>query len=462
LTQTKYQIMKLSLATALIASALATSFADHCDTETTFDLINSSDLKFSGYNVVSTSRFVSADGDKATLKNYGATPVVTSSDNGGFLVTPGTPCGADDSTADDSIGASSAMSIIGISSFMMGYPALSTAAFFMDYLPSVVAVEDSHDDHDEDVIKEGCSLPDISVEIYTSDARKPPELENVCAGKKLDIPNLDCFKNDIVMADVQAGTNVTRGYQGANPNNYEGEKTAILTPYFEEGLCPVNVHWHLGTEHYSVGQYDESGSGPTEIHDRRRLAGKERLGFQCTLYDEADSKFTDHFDWKHCLGMEVGQTYEVHWPHSKLGACGTPNQYQTPFYDGVFCHVEKLEATNTDVGVQAQVYTIVNDEAYYYPDLMRGMIMDGEFGSDMAIYTGSTTGTSRNNDLCSGYSPITWQVDRECHLISASSFDKMCADMKAQRDDMSEDLHAHGSRELVDDALAATNHIYLP
>jgi len=93
---------------------------------------------------------------------------------------------------------------------------------------------------------------------------------------------------------------------------------------------------------------------------------------------------------------------------------------------------------------------------------MRGMIVDGEFGSDMAIYTGSTTGTSVNNDLCSGYSPITWQVDRECHLISASSFDKMCADMKAQRDDMSEDLHAHGSREVVDDALAATNHIYLP
>jgi hypothetical protein len=26
----------------------------------------------------------------------------------------------------------------------------------------------------------------------------------------------------------------------------------------------------------------------------------------------------------------------------------------------------------------------------------------------------------------------------------------MCADMKAQRDDMSDDLYAHGSRELVD------------
>lgn len=33
----------------------------------------------------------------------------------------------------------------------------------------------------------------------------------------------------------------------------------------------------------------------------------------------------------------------------------------------------------------------------------------------------------------------------------------MCADMKAQRDDMSSDLHPHGSRTLVADHLAANN-----
>merc|ERR1711998_115757 len=31
-------------------------------------------------------------------------------------------------------------------------------------------------------------------------------------------------------------------------------------------------------------------------------------------------------------------TYEVHWPHSAIGACNTPYQYQSPFYDGVFCN----------------------------------------------------------------------------------------------------------------------------
>merc|ERR1711918_24408 len=114
-----------------------------------------------------------------------------------------------------------------------------------------------------------------------------------------------------------------------------------------------------------------------------------------------------------------------------------------------------------NVGVQAQIFTIINDESYFYPDLMRGMITETsgnmQYGKDMAHYTGSTTGTSRNNKICSVYTPITWQVDRTCHLISASSFDKMCADMKMQRDDMSSDLHAHGAREVVSKELAANN-----
>jgi hypothetical protein len=110
--------------------------------------------------------------------------------------------------------------------------------------------------------------------------------------------------------------------------------------------------------------------------------------------------------------------------------------------------------------VHGQVFTIVNDESYFYPDMIRGMIVDKDMGKDIQIYTGSTTGETRSNEMCSQYAPITWQVDRKCHMISASSFDKMCYDMKMQRDDMSDDLHAHGSRELVHDDLAANNQYY--
>jgi len=296
---------------------------------------------------------------------------------------------------------------------------------------------------------------------------------NPCNGKKpVDGPtagdkyfnNIDC---DLVGVE-QAGANVTKGYQGS----FTANRVPILTSYLEAGMCPVNVHWHLGTEHYSKGEYDENGKGPAHAvqpdpfgqQSSRRLAAAQtaRLGFRCHLYDSKDPRFGNtSYKWQHCHDMYVGETYEVHWPHSAAGACGTIHQYQTPFYDGVFCkeNIINLDPLNTwqKIGVQSQIYTIINDENYYYPDLLRGMIIEGDYGKDVAKYTGSTTGTSRNNNICSRYAPITWQVDRKCHLISASSFDKLCADMKAQQDDMSADLHAHGSRILVLSKYAANN-----
>lgn len=264
----------------------------------------------------------------------------------------------------------------------------------------------------------------------------------------------------------QAAGDVTKGYQG----KYETTVQPINKRYVGTNLCPVNVHWHLGAEHRSAGQYDETGTGPEhkdgDIHRRRKLAGKVRQGNQCKLYNKDDAKFTKPYNWQYCKDMEVGQTYEVHWPHSALGACGTPHQYQYPFYDGVFCKLTDFfagggklspQAIASTVGVQGQVFTIVNDEQYYYDNLIAGMIVDGDFGKDMAVYTGSTTGTSRDNKICSMYAPITWQVDRACHVISASSFDKMCADMQAQQDNMAGDTHPHGSRHTVLPQLAANN-----
>lgn len=335
------------------------------------------------------------------------------------------------------------------------------------------------------------------------------EGENTCAGMNPNFPNVDC----IHVPGPQAGANVTKGYKGEME---VGDLAPNLNPYWASSMCAVNVHWHLGTEHYSVGEYDENGDGPagnialndhsedpemyhsgynetgehmgeveTEIYnitdasvnatetgkrDLRNLAASEdvRGGFRCHHYDADDEKFTKPYEWKHCKNMVVGETYEVHWPHSAAGACGTINQFQTPFYDGVFCNlpVETFMEVAKDpqnianaVGVQAQIYTIVNDESYFYPDMMRGWIVDevDEMAQDIAYYTGSTTGTSRSNQICSAYTPITWQVDRKCHMISASSFDKLCYDMKQQRDDMTYDLHAHGSRELVKNDMVANN-----
>jgi hypothetical protein len=138
------------------------------------------------------------------------------------------------------------------------------------------------------------------------------------------------------IADVkpQAGGNVTKGYKGG----MQVDHVPITTPYWKNEMCPVNVHWHLGTKHYSAGEYDEFGSGPVQnnygLGDRRLAEAEARKGYQCRYYDLDDNKFNTPYVWKHCVGMRIGETYEVHWPHSAAGMCGTPNQYQTPFYDG--------------------------------------------------------------------------------------------------------------------------------
>lgn len=295
---------------------------------------------------------------------------------------------------------------------------------------------------------------------------RPPAGTNQCEGAKMAeglaglAENIDCMIQDVngdfimntfpLSNGEQSGANISEGYKG---NLDVSTSTLITNPYWMEGMCPVNVHWHLGAEHLSVGEFDQDGKGPSD--SRRRTAEGVRKGHRCHHYNDKNPIFTTEYDWKHCVGMKVGETYEVHWPHSSAGACGTLDQYQTPFYDGVLCNY----AEGIKIGVQGQVFTIVNDEAYYYPNLFNGMIVDGEMGKYITKYTGSTTGTSRDNNTCSQYTGITWQVDRKCHMISASTFDKMCADMKSQRDDMSDDLHAHGSRETVKDDLAANNHV---
>ena len=176
--------------------------------------------------------------------------------------------------------------------------------------------------------------------------------------------------------------------------------------------------------------------------------------------------YTTHYDWKHCLDMEVSQTYKFHWPNSAARACSTIDQYQSLFYNGVFCTdgIISLHPLNTykKIGVQDQVFTIVNDEEYLYPNLFNGMIVDTnhDVGTEITKYTGSTTGTSRNNTICSCYTPITWQVGRKCHKISAWDFDKMCAYMKYQKYDMSSDLHPHGIREHTADDITVDNFEY--
>jgi len=246
-------------------------------------------------------------------------------------------------------------------------------------------------------------------------------------------------------AQPQSPRDVSTGYSGtlkAKAAAYDGTVSA---------LTHVNTHYHLGAEHKSSGQYDKLHT----TTGRKLLSGETEYGFYC---DDAVGTLSTaqktEYNWQYCKETEVGKTYEVHYVYSSGG------KKIGDGLGGAFA-----VQNNPTVVVRGQVFHIVNDDDY---DLPSGNLMDGMVQtfpgtgssttslslSDVIVYAGSTTGRSYNNDdSCSPYQ-INWQVDQNCHLISAKSFDAMCKKMKEEYD-MSADTHPHQSRDLVSKALAS-------
>jgi len=285
---------------------------------------------------------------------------------------------------------------------------------------------------------------------------------------RADLPNLDC-----VDAAVQSAMDVTEGSVGL--------LDATLDPiqdYNAAGMCTVNVHWHLGAEHRSEGEFDE-----TFAFDhpglRRRLAEDIRTGHMCAnakeMFDSNDPHVANEYEWKYCHGMHVGLSYEIHWPHSSIGACQTEWQLQYPFMDGVLCGAtmagldigtaaDAIFSRAVGIGVEGQVFTIVNSpdptsSPYLYPtwDSLAGWNKD--LVTDWAYYQGSTTGDAASNEVCRGTGGlVTWHMDRNCHLVEAATIDNLCRLMVASAsDDMSPDTEPHGARETVAAEIATTH-----
>lgn len=259
---------------------------------------------------------------------------------------------------------------------------------------------------------------------------------------------------------LQTGGDVSCGASGTLS---AGDLVPITTPFSEypgDGtvngpLCPANIHSHIGAEHRSSGQGEasyEDNFGPEngpEYTTVEKPVDPEFTGKRCNFYKNRKSNGLDfsNYNFKYCVDFKVGETYEFHWPHSSLAACGDSiNQYQQPFEDGLLCNdpfddnFESLVAAlagepqllSQNIGVQAQIVTVVNDEDYYFPHFIRGMIVNKErgYGQDVSAYLGSRTGGIFDATVeglnCDPVSPVTWQVDRKCQLISASSLDEMC------------------------------------
>ena len=307
--------------------------------------------------------------------------------------------------------------------------------------------------------------------------------ENPCidstgqAPLRADLGDIECEN-----AGAQSATDVTKGAPGTRD-----PALAPIADYNDMGMCTVNVHWHIGAEHRSEGQYDEAAAfdhpnKDTYAGSHRRLAsadGGMRIGHMCVkgkeLWEAKDPSVrntdgsVNEYDWKYCKDMHVGLTYEFHWPHSSLGACQTPWQYQYHFLDGVLCgatmggvDINTAAALLGDkthgIGVEGQVFTIVNggDAEAKRPtwDVLNGW--DRQSATDVAYYQGSTTGDAVQSganpgDMCRGTGDlVTWHVDRECHTLEASTMDEMCRRMLViSADDMSPDVIPHGARETV-------------
>jgi len=231
-------------------------------------------------------------------------------------------------------------------------------------------------------------------------------------------------------AGVQAPRNVSMNSPGGRPGRFEP-----LTLQQASKLMQTNIHFHLGAEHYSAGEYDHH---PEDTHKESDGHGP-KPGYFC---DTKEHDVSPGFEFKHCEGLEVGSTYEIHWVHSSAGALG-----DSPFLtDGLGQAANGRGMLNPMVAVQAQVVYIVNEEEYH----QEGMVYGGQMpvGSPFVRYAGSTTGESHTNEICSPYA-VTWIVDPKCHPISAQTMDNMCKDMKEMYG-MKADLHPHGSRDLVD------------
>ncbi|KAK1745721.1 hypothetical protein QTG54_003645 [Skeletonema marinoi] len=282
--------------------------------------------------------------------------------------------------------------------------------------------------------------------------------DNVCAGAQLAVANKLCA--DLEVPTPQAGGNVTKGYVG---DLDVGSLKPHTDTYFQGDMCPVNVHWHLGTEHYSYGQYDENGNGPHGTAERPEWANRDLAA----AGEKKDEKFTEPMTgstvptWK----SERPTKFTGPTPPLEIAALSTSTRLPSTmecsatFYGTIRGYCRGCSEYCQQRWCSRSSLHCSERRTILLPDMMRGMIIDKQrnMGTDIHYYTGSTTGTSRSNEMCSQYAPITWQVDRQCHMISASSFDKLCHDMLLQRDDMKDDLYPHGSRELVMDSLVANN-----
>jgi len=230
-------------------------------------------------------------------------------------------------------------------------------------------------------------------------------------------------------------------------------KAATLNVAQSKMLPQANVHYHIGAEHKSDYYKDDTDSKAYDAHRRlgadRHLSASPRPGWMCAAPASGELQA---YTFQHCKGtVTVGKSYEIHYVHSSAGydAEHLKGADVDLMNDGLGGAANGRGMLNPMVTVQAQVFQVVNDGTANpkIDDMIHGWQTAG-VGANGVMYSGSTTGQSHTNSVCSPYA-VTWHVDKGCHKVSAASFDNMCA-MMVSTYKMDADLYPHGSRILLD------------
>ncbi len=181
-------------------------------------------------------------------------------------------------------------------------------------------------------------------------------------------------------------------------------------------LC--NIHFHRNAEHKSAAYstYVKDGS---------------HSGWACKA-PSAERLAKHDVEYKGCKGIAEGDTIEIHWVHT---TCDIKAEGVKPLGDGLKACLTTM-CPNPQLKVVAQVFILQKNGD------LKFSASPVSPNDPAVLYTGSTTGTSWNNNHCSPLQ-VTWDVKKTCSTLDIDDFSKWCSNNKYN------DNHAHGVRELV-------------
>ena len=217
-------------------------------------------------------------------------------------------------------------------------------------------------------------------------------------------------ENECIGAGPQSPRDIDKA-AGGNPVIFE--KAPVIA---DMNIC--NVHFHRNAEH-------KSADYSTFVKDG------DNSGWACK--EPAAGRLSEkHAEHNGCEGIAEGDTIEVHWVYT---TCDTETHGVKPMGEGLNACMTTM-CPNPQLRVVAQVFVLEKDGKLKFSETPL------KHNDPTVVYTGSTTGTTWNNNHCSPLQ-VTWDVKKTCDTLDIDDFSNWCSNNKYK------EKHGHGVRDLV-------------